>query len=152
MYFGDKNIHAATSEDLFRWTPVEDEKGELKIVFGPRKGSWDSDLVEPGPPALVIDQGILLIYNSRNVQAVGTLELPEHTYSAGQILFAKNDPLKTIARTDQYFFKPEKDYEITGQVGNVCFLEGLVPFKGQWFLYYGTADSKIAVATYTPDN
>jgi len=23
----------------------------------------------------------------------------------------------------------------------------LVPFKNKWFLYYGTADSKIAVAT-----
>ena len=28
----------------------------------------------------------------------------------------------------------------------MCFLEGLVYFKGRWFLYYGTADSKIAVA------
>jgi predicted GH43/DUF377 family glycosyl hydrolase len=28
----------------------------------------------------------------------------------------------------------------------VCFVEGLVPFKGKWFLYYGTADSKIAVS------
>jgi hypothetical protein len=31
-------------------------------------------------------------------------------------------------------------------VGNVCFLEGMVFFKGKWLLYYGTADSKIAVA------
>lgn len=28
----------------------------------------------------------------------------------------------------------------------MCFLEGMVFFKGKWFLYYGTADSKIAVA------
>ena len=91
-----------------------------------------------------------MIYNSRNVQAVGTKDLPEHTYSAGQILLDKDDPLKVIARTENYFFKPEKEYEITGQVGNVCFLEGLVPFNDQWFLYYGTADSKIAVAIYTP--
>jgi hypothetical protein len=32
------------------------------------------------------------------------------------------------------------------QVGNVVFIEGLVFFKGRWLLYYGTADSKIAVA------
>jgi predicted GH43/DUF377 family glycosyl hydrolase len=43
--------------------------------------------------------------------------------------------------------KPEKDYEIAGQVNQVCFLEGLVKYKGRWFVYYGTADSKIAVAT-----
>jgi len=38
-------------------------------------------------------------------------------------------------------------YEITGQVANVVFLEGLVFFRGSMLLYYGTADSKIAVAT-----
>lgn len=38
------------------------------------------------------------------------------------------------------------EFEKTGQVGNVCFVEGLVYFNHKWFLYYGTADSKIAVA------
>jgi predicted GH43/DUF377 family glycosyl hydrolase len=33
-----------------------------------------------------------------------------------------------------------------GEVNDVCFVEGLVHFKGKWFMYYGTADSKIAVA------
>jgi hypothetical protein len=37
-------------------------------------------------------------------------------------------------------------YEITGQVANVVFLEGLVFHRGEMLLYYGTADSKIAVA------
>lgn len=49
-------------------------------------------------------------------------------------------------RSKNTFFKPTEDFEITGQVGNVCFLQGLVFFKGKWLLYYGTADSKIAVA------
>jgi beta-1,2-mannosidase len=31
-------------------------------------------------------------------------------------------------------------------VNQVCFIEGLVPLNGKWFLYYGTADSKIGVA------
>ena len=38
MYFGDKNIHAASSEDLIHWEPVLNETGELKVIFGPRKG------------------------------------------------------------------------------------------------------------------
>jgi predicted GH43/DUF377 family glycosyl hydrolase len=33
-----------------------------------------------------------------------------------------------------------------GEVNNVCFVEGLVPFNNKWYLYYGTADSKIGVA------
>jgi len=47
---------------------------------------------------------------------------------------------------DTYFMRPEKPYEITGQVNQVCFVEGLTEFKGVWYLYYGTGDSKIAVA------
>ena len=43
-------------------------------------------------------------------------------------------------------YKAENGYEVEGQVNQVCFIEGLVPFKGRWYLYYGTADSKIAVA------
>ena len=49
-------------------------------------------------------------------------------------------------RSENTFFKPSENFEITGQVGNVCFLEGLVFFRNKWLLYYGTADSKIAVA------
>jgi len=47
---------------------------------------------------------------------------------------------------DGYFIYPDKPYEKTGEVNNVCFVEGLVFFRNKWFLYYGTADSKIAVA------
>ena len=43
--------------------------------------------------------------------------------------------------------RPELPYETTGQINQVVFLEGLARFKNKWFLYYGTADSKIAVAT-----
>ena len=161
MYWGDVNIWAATSDDLINWTPVlynEGEKpsiplrhnaseiAEVKIVFGPREKKFDSDLVEPGPAAMLTDKGILLLYNSRNVKATGDTSLPEGTYAAGQILMDRNDPMKVLERSAQYFIKPDKDYEMIGQVNHVCFLEGLVQYKGKWFLYYGTADSKIAAA------
>ncbi len=64
----------------------------------------------------------------------------------GRWLIDRNDPTKVIHRLERYFIRPEKPYEITGQVGQVCFLEALANFKGRWYLYYGTADSKIAVA------
>ena len=119
---------------------------EIKIVFGPRAKKFDSDLVEPGPPAMITDKGILLIYNSRNVPSIGDSSLAEGTYAAGQILLDSSNPLKVVERMDGYFMKPDKPYELTGQVNHVCFLEGLAFFNNRWFLYYGTADSKIAVA------
>ena len=37
--------------------------------------------------------------------------------------------------------------EEKGEVNNVVFSEGLVQFKGKWFLYFGMGDSRIGVAT-----
>jgi beta-1,2-mannosidase len=163
MYWGDVNINAAVSEDLIHWTPVEMKAGEkapialrhnavetpdLKIVIGPRPKKFDSDIVEPGPPAMLTDKGILLIYNGRNIPSIGDSTLAEGTYSAGQVLLDKEDPTRILQRQDHYFLTPDKAYEKTGQVNFVCFAEGLAHFKNKWFLYYGTADSKIAVAVH----
>jgi predicted GH43/DUF377 family glycosyl hydrolase len=162
MYWGDINICAAISDDLINWVPLIYKEGEkpivtsrknpteiadVKIVFGPRKGYFDSDLVEPGPPAMLTGKGILLIYNSRNARATGDTALPEGTYVAAQILLDPNDPSKVLKRMNTCFIKPDKPYEIKGQVNQVCFVEGLVNFNNKWFLYYGTADSQIAVAS-----
>jgi beta-1,2-mannosidase len=161
MYWGDQNIWAATSDDLIHWTPVEMAKGEsppiplrgqavnmpwLKIVVPTRTGKFDSDLVESGPPAMLTDKGILLIYNGRNSRSIGDSSLPEGVYAGGQVLMDRNDPTRVLHRLATYFIRPDKPYEITGQVDQVCFLEALANFNEKWFLYYGTADSKIAVA------
>jgi len=147
MYFGDTDLFMATSDDLIHWTAVEDEESKRLIsVLNPRPGYFDSRLVEPGPYALLCDDGILLIYNSSNAANFNDPSLPRFTYSAGQALFERGLPYKLRSRMDTLFIKPDKPYEITGEVNNVCFVEGLVCFKERWFLYYGTADSKIAVA------
>ncbi|TVZ58704.1 putative GH43/DUF377 family glycosyl hydrolase [Flavobacteriaceae bacterium MAR_2010_105] len=147
MYYGDTDLFMATSTDLIHWEVAENaESGKPITVLHPRMGYFDSRLVEPGPYALLKDEGIVLIYNGSNAANFNDPNLPKFTYAAGQALFDKNEPYKLIARTDDYFIYPDKDYEKVGEVNEVCFVEGLVFFKDQWFLYYGTADSKIAVA------
>ena len=166
MYWGDSQIWCATSDDLINWTPVEMKKGErppvklrgqattmpdLKVVLPTRDGMFDSNLVESGPPAMLTDDGILLLYNSMNDVSFGDKSLPEGSYDASQVLFDKNDPTRIIGRMNTYFMRPEKPYEITGQVNQVCFIEGLTQIGARWYLYYGTADSKIAVAATKGD-
>lgn len=146
MYFGDTDLFMLTSPDLINWTPVE-ENGSLKKVLSPRRGYFDSRLVESGPYALLMESGILLIYNGMNLDGEGRdTTLAPGAYCGGQALFDRNDPVKIIDRLQTNFIKPEKNYETDGQVNQVCFLEGMVRFNDRWFLYYGTADSKIAVA------
>jgi predicted GH43/DUF377 family glycosyl hydrolase len=149
MYFGDTSIFMAYSNDLINWEVAENsESKKLISVLHPRMGYFDSRLVEPGPYAIIKDEGILLIYNGSNAENFNDTELPKFTYAAGQALFDKNLPYKLIDRTEKNFIRPDKDYEKVGEVNEVCFVEGLVYFKDKWFLYYGTADSKIAVAVY----
>ncbi len=147
MYFGDTDLFLARSDDMLNWEAATDEeKGDLIRVMHPRKGYFDSRLVEPGPFALKTEKGILLIYNGSNAANFSYAGYPKFTYAAGQALFDAEEPFKLIDRTDVDFLHPEKDYEKVGEVNEVCFVEGLVFFKGKWFLYYGTGDSKIAVA------
>jgi predicted GH43/DUF377 family glycosyl hydrolase len=147
MYFGDTDLFIATSDDLIHWTVAENEESKKMItVLHPRMGYFDSRLVEPGPYALLQNDGIVLIYNGSNAANFNDTSMPKFTYSAGQALFDKDNPYKLIDRTKSNFIQPDKDYEKLGEVNEVCFVEGLVYFKNKWFLYYGTADSKIAVA------
>lgn len=125
MYWGENHIHAATSEDLIHWTPVFSDEDELyrgrpdhqDIATGarkplslltPRKGKFDSELVEPGPPAILRPDGIFFIYNSKNLHCRRGMsncdpsesyhKLPPGTYSAGQALFSREDPTKLLFR------------------------------------------------------
>ena len=132
MYFGDTNIWAAHSPDLINWTVVEEP------VLRPRPGYFDSRLVEPGPPPMLTDDGILMLYNAADSALV---------YAAGQALIDPKDPTRILARTDTPFMTPTTELEQTGQIPNVVFIQGLVDFNEQWFLYFGMGDSGIGVAT-----
>jgi predicted GH43/DUF377 family glycosyl hydrolase len=147
MYFGDTDLFMAYSTDLLHWEVLENEESKKIVsVLTPRPGYFDSRLVEPGPYALYTANGIVLIYNSSNAANNNDPTSPKFTYAAAQALFDTSAPYKLMARSTMPFIKPDKPYELKGEVNNVCFVEGLVYFKDQWFLYYGTADSKIAVA------
>ena len=147
MYFGDTSLFIARSTDLESWEVLEDgEKRTPLQVLNPRPGYFDSRLVEPGPFAVLKTEGVVLIYNASNAKGFNNSDLPDFTYAAGQALFDANEPWKLIDRTDQHFIAPETDFEKIGEVNQVVFVEGLVYFKGSFFLYYGTADSKIGVA------
>ncbi len=151
MYWGEAGVFAATSDNLVDWQPLTDEDGELKALISPRKGHFDSDLTECGPPAIMTDKGILLLYNGKNNPTYGDSRFQANSYCGGQVLFDKNDPTKAIERLDVPFFRPMEPFEKSGQyVNGTVFMEGLVYFKKKWFLYYGCADSRVAVAVYDP--
>jgi beta-1,2-mannosidase len=147
MFWGERFIYLATSTDLICWTPLLDSAGDLAYAFGTRDGFSDSLLVEPGPPAVLTPEGIVFLYNSKNCPRSGDSTYPADVYTAYQALLDPEDPGRLLARTEVPFFLPERDYERTGQyTAGTTFLEGLAPLGERWLLYYGTADSHVAVA------
>jgi predicted GH43/DUF377 family glycosyl hydrolase len=154
MYWGEHHVYAATSTDLVDWAPVIIKTGELKELISPRDGYFDSDLTECGPPAIMTSKGIILFYNGKNKPAEGRdTRFTANSYCAGQALFDSKDPSKPLARLDLPFLRPMEPFEKSGQyVNGTVFIEGMVYFKKKWFLYYGCADSRVAVAVYNPAN
>lgn len=148
MYWGELFVNLAVSSNGVDWEPTLKKDGELLYSFTPTVNEFDSHLTEPGPPALYTDAGILLLYNGKNLSGEGaTTKYPEGTYCGGQVLFDKNNPTKMIERLDTPFICPSLPHEISGQYkAGTTFIQGLVYFKGNWFLYYGTADSMVGLA------
>lgn len=152
MYWGEQHVYGATSTNLTDWTPLVDAQGNLRPLASPRKGYFDSDLDECGPPAILTQSGILLLYNGKNKAGkAGDTAYTAGSYCAGQMLFSSQDPTKLLERLDKPFLVPTEAFEKSGQYPDgTVFIEGLVFFHRQWCLYYGCADSRVAVAVYGP--
>lgn len=129
----DTQMGVAYSEDLVHWTEALDHP-----ILSSRPGTFDSQVVEPGPPPILRPEGIFLVYNGAD---------DAQLYSTGWVLFDKNDPTKVLARADHPIFSPLREWEKVGQVPNVVFVEGLVREKNRWLFYYGGADKHVGVAS-----
>src|SRR5262249_51534876 len=121
------------SRDLLNWTEVTQTP-----VLPRRPGKFDSRVVEPGPPPILTDEGILLIYNGADDNLV---------YRTGIAIFDRNEPSKLVYRSDSPVFAPQLEWEKVGQVPNVVFVEGMARQNDRWLLYYGAADKYVGVAT-----
>ncbi|MDR3309318.1 MAG: glycoside hydrolase family 130 protein [Tannerella sp.] len=152
MYWGEAMVAVAVSDDLIRWTPVLGDNDKIRGLVYPRERYFDSALTECGPPAILTDNGIILLYNGKNqTNEKRDTRFNAGTYSAGQVLFDSVNPYKVIARLDVPFFRPVADFEKSGQyVDGTVFIEGLVFHRNKWYLYYGCADSRVGVAIYDP--
>jgi len=95
----------ARSTDLLHW------KDALSTPVLPRRvGRSDSRVVEPGPPPMINEDGILPVYKGADDRLV---------YRTGWALFDKMDPTKLLAHSDEPIFVPQQSWEKTGQVPNV---------------------------------
>jgi predicted GH43/DUF377 family glycosyl hydrolase len=131
------HIWISFSPDLRHW-------GGHKLVLRARKGGWwDANKVGLSPPLIETPEGWLMLYHGVRNTAGGCL------YRLGLALFALDQPERCLARGDSWIFGPEAPYERVGDVGNVAFPCGytLAPDGDAINLYYGAADTSVALAT-----
>jgi beta-1,2-mannosidase len=144
---GTDQMGLSSSPDLLHWT----EETQTPVL--PRRpGHFDSRVVEPGPPPILTPDAIVLIYNAAD----------DHlTYRTAIALFDRHDPRKLLSRSDAPVFAPALPWEKSGQVPNVVFVEGILPFPPalarsapapsahEFLFYYGAADKYIGVGRGT---
>ncbi len=107
-------------------------------VLHPRPGMWDGKKLGIAAPPIKTQKGWLLFYHGISDRS---------NYRVGAALLDLKNPTIVLARTSDAFLSPEMKYEMEGQVPNVVFPCGAVLRKGTIFIYYGGADSVVAVAT-----
>lgn len=149
MYWGEGIVHVARSADLVHWIPIEDGTGSPFPALNPRPKHFDSNFPEAGAPGVLTRDGIVVFYNGKNASGKASDQtIGAGAYAVGEALFQADNPVRLTALAERPVFKPEAAFEKTGQyAAGTTFGEGLVLFHGKWFLYYGCADSFVAVAT-----
>ena len=133
------NIYISESEDLIYW-------GRHQLLMKNfYKGSyWERMKIGAGPAPIKTNEGWLLIYHG--VQSTCN----SLTYSFGVALLDLEDPSKVKYRTTRYLLAPEELYETTGFTTNVIFpCSAIVDSKGHITIYYGVADTNMAIAFTT---
>jgi predicted GH43/DUF377 family glycosyl hydrolase len=142
MHFGDSFLYFANSTDLIHWNATYNQP-----PFSPKVNVWEQALMESAaPPVKTRDGKWIKFYNG---VATGLGGYKATQYSTGQMLIDPvNQPLgPPLARLETPILQPTSVKEVTGQVDNVVFSEGLVQFRGKWFLYFGQGDAFLGVAT-----
>jgi len=125
------------SSDLRNWG------GHKKILEARLGGWWDAHKIGLSPPPIETPQGWLVIYHGVKQNVSGAI------YRLGLALFDLNDPERCLKRGDEWVFAPEESYELHGDVDKVVFPCGttLAPDGDTLRIYYGAADTSIAMAT-----
>lgn len=110
------------------------------IVLTP-KYKHEVSYIGGGCPPIETESGWLLIYHGVQDTVDG------YVYSACAALLDLQNPQKEIARLPYALFKPLHEWELKGEVNNVCFPTGSVLLDDTLYIYYGAADEQIACAS-----
>lgn len=107
-----------------------------------------ADQVEVGAVPIETDRGWLLLYaDIRGYR----LEAERRVFGIEALLLDRDDPSRILGRTQKPLLVPDAAYEMRGFVPRVAFPSGALTRDGTLMLYYGAADTSVALATGSLD-
>lgn len=134
------DIWISFSPDLKHW-------GEHQEVIRARLGGWwDANKIGLSAPPLETSEGWLVLYHGVRSTASGSI------YRLGLALLDLDEPTVVTRRSEEWIFGPKAHYEREGDVDDVVFPCGWTTQDKKVFMYYGAADSCIALATANLDD
>jgi len=133
---GEAHMWISFSPDLKHW-------GDHRPLIRTRHAYWDCHRVGLACQPIETPHGWMLFYHGVRSTTAGEI------YRVGMALLDLNSPWKVLRRSDEWILGPRAPYERIGDVGDVVFPTGAVVHKetNRLDLYYGAADSTVAVAT-----
>ncbi len=132
--FGD--IFLSYSPDMKYW-------GEHRLVMKVTPfevSGWQSTKIGAGPVPVLTDEGWLLFYHG----VINTCN--GFRYAMGAALLDPDEPEKLICRSKPYLLAPGETYERVGDVPNVIFPCAALEEDDKIVIYYGAADTVVAIA------
>ncbi len=133
---GEAHVWLSLSPDLKHW-------GDHQLLIHTRPAYWDTDRVGLACQPIETPEGWLLFYHGVRLTTAGQI------YRLGIALADLSQPWKLLRRSAEWVLGPQAYYERVGDVADVVFPTGAVVYKetDELRLYYGAADSAVAVAT-----
>jgi predicted GH43/DUF377 family glycosyl hydrolase len=133
---GEAHMWISFSPDLKHW-------GDHRLLIPTRSAYWDCHRVGLACQPIETSQGWMIFYHGVRSTTAGQI------YRVGLALLDLEEPWKVLRRSDEWVLGPREIYERIGDVGGVVFPTGAIVHKetNQLNLYYGAADSTVAVAT-----
>lgn len=124
MYYGEKDIKVAYSDDLAHWH-------DKKVVLNPRGNFFDKHALKV-ESVMMTDVGILLLYSVKEDFREGS------SYSIGAALFDAKDPSKLIWRRDKPAYRQHED-----DIRKNVYPLGAVHFKKHLIFFFGVHGKSI---------
>ena len=141
-------IWISVSPDLRYW-------GDTRLLLGAEEVPYANSKIGPAAPPVKTKSGWLTTIHAVFKDPSNPLPAWDHkwekTYFAGLMLLDLDNPSKVIGLMREPLLKPETKYETDGFRGNVIFPCGLLVDGDEVRLYYGAADTVIALATGSLD-